>query len=43
VQRLTGPGLGVQIDEDAVRAAATEFRGWRTPTWNHPDGSFAEW
>ncbi|MGP3968222.1 galactonate dehydratase [Streptomyces sp. 6N223] len=43
VRRPTGPGLGVRVDEDAVRAAAAQFRGWRTPTWDHPDGSFAEW
>lgn len=44
VARPTGPGLGIEIDEAAVRAAAE--RGdhpWRTPTWRHPDGAFAEW
>lgn len=43
IHRPTGPGLGVEVDEAAVRAAASEFAGWRTPIWNHPDGSFAEW
>ena len=44
VDRPTGAGLGIEIDEAAVRAAAD--RGdpdWRTPMWRHPDGSFAEW
>lgn len=37
------PGLGVEIDEAAVRAAAVEGHRWRSPIWRHPDGSFAEW
>ena len=37
------PGLGVTIDEGAVRAAATRGHAWRNPVWRHPDGSFAEW
>ena len=43
IERLTGPGLGVQIDENAVRAADTRGHAWRGPVWRHPDGSFAEW
>ncbi len=41
--RPTGPGLGVQIDEVAVRRAAETGHRWRGPIWRHPDGSFAEW
>jgi galactonate dehydratase len=42
--RPTGPGLGIEVDETAVRAAAERGHDdWRTPTWRHPDGSFAEW
>ncbi len=41
--RPTGPGLGVQVDEDAVRRAAETGHRWRGPVWRHPDGSFAEW
>ncbi|HEX2542384.1 MAG TPA: galactonate dehydratase [Caldimonas sp.] len=37
------PGLGVVIDEDAVRAADKERHRWRNPIWRHRDGSFAEW
>ena len=37
------PGLGITIDEDAVRAADKERHRWRNPVWRHPDGSFAEW
>jgi galactonate dehydratase len=43
VKRPLGPGLGVEVDEAAVRRAAELFDGWRTPRWQHPDGSFAEW
>jgi galactonate dehydratase len=42
--RRTGlPGLGVTVDEAAVRAADRDGHTWRNPVWRHPDGSFAEW
>lgn len=37
------PGLGVIIDEDAVREADKERHRWRNPIWRQKDGSFAEW
>jgi galactonate dehydratase len=37
------PGLGVTIDEAAVREAHKERHRWRNPIWRHKDGSFAEW
>jgi galactonate dehydratase len=40
---LTGPGLGIEVDELAVRAADKVGNAWRTPVWRHSDGSFAEW
>lgn len=43
IERLTGPGLGIEIDEAAVRAADARGHAWRGPIWRHPDGSFAEW
>lgn len=42
-ERLTGPGLGIEIDETAVRQAAQRWTTWQNPVWRHPDGSFAEW
>mgnify|MGYP005812130937 CR=1 FL=1 len=39
----TGPGLGIQIDEPAVREAALKWRSWRQPMWRYADGAFAEW
>ncbi|TDB84470.1 galactonate dehydratase [Actinomadura sp. KC216] len=39
----SAPGLGVQIDESAVRRAARTGHTWRNPVWRHDDGTFAEW
>ncbi|ARX87711.1 galactonate dehydratase [Streptomyces alboflavus] len=41
--RTALPGLGVEVDEAAVRAADRSGHAWRNPVWRHPDGSFAEW
>ncbi|MET8700762.1 galactonate dehydratase [Kitasatospora sp. NPDC004723] len=41
--RPTGPGLGIDIDEHAVRRAAETGHRWRNPVWHHEDGAFAEW
>jgi len=38
-----GPGLGVDIDEAAVREADKDRHRWRNPIWRLADGSFAEW
>ena len=37
------PGLGIAIDEEAVREAHKDRHRWRNPVWRHADGSFAEW
>ncbi|GAA3878673.1 galactonate dehydratase [Streptomyces sedi] len=37
------PGLGVTVDEAAVREADRAGHSWRNPVWRHPDGGFAEW
>ncbi len=39
----TGPGLGIEINEEKVRAAASKGHRWRNPVWRHADGSVAEW
>jgi galactonate dehydratase len=38
-----GPGLGVEIDEAAVREADKDRHRWRNPIWRTHDGNFAEW
>ncbi|GAA5194296.1 galactonate dehydratase [Rugosimonospora acidiphila] len=43
IERLTGPGLGIDIDEDAVRRADELGGDWHSPVWRHTDGSLAEW
>jgi galactonate dehydratase len=37
------PGLGITIDDTAVRDADRRGHAWRNPVWRHEDGSFAEW
>ncbi|WP_354510483.1 galactonate dehydratase [Oerskovia enterophila] len=44
IPRLTEPGLGITVDEDAVRrAVATGPLEAGSPTWTYLDTSFAEW
>lgn len=40
---LTGPGLGVNIDEAGVREAHKDRHRWRNPIFRTRDGAFAEW
>jgi galactonate dehydratase len=41
-RRLTGPGLGIRLDTQAIAAKAGD---WFLPDadWRHPDGTYAEW
>lgn len=39
----SGPGLGIEMDEEAVREHAIEDLRWQSPMWRHEDGSLAEW
>ncbi|MEV1243324.1 galactonate dehydratase [Nonomuraea sp. NPDC049750] len=43
VERLTAPGLGIEVDDQAVRSAGKTGHSWRGPIWRHRDGSYAEW
>ncbi|RLP89713.1 galactonate dehydratase [Micromonospora sp. BL4] len=43
IARPDRPGLGITVDEAAVRQAARTPHAWRNPVWQHHDGSFAEW
>lgn len=40
--RLDGPGLGIEIDEDAVRAKVADWH-LPDPVWRYDDGRIAEW
>ena len=39
----TGPGLGIEIDEEVVVERSKTGHRWRNPVWRHEDGSLAEW
>ena len=43
MDRPTAPGLGIDVDETAVRKASRDPHRWRNQIWRHQDGSFAEW
>ena len=43
IEVLKAPGLGVEIDEGAVRSAATKGHDWSNPVWRYEDGALAEW
>lgn len=40
---LTGPGLGIEINEQKVREAAKVGHHWNTVVWRNYDGTVAEW
>lgn len=40
---MTGPGLGVEVDEEYVREAAEREVNWKNPIWRNFDGTVAEW
>lgn len=43
IERPTGPGLGIEIDEKHLRKQAQTQVNWSNPVWHHEDGSIAEW
>lgn len=45
VSLLTGPGLGIEINEEHVRATAEKHKdfSWRNPVFRGKDGSVMEW
>jgi galactonate dehydratase len=42
VRLPTGPGLGIEVDEDALRERAYDGT-WQTPVFADPDGSHGDW
>ncbi len=39
-----GPGLGITVDEERIRAGAAAMgHAWRAPIWRTEDGAIAEW
>lgn len=42
VDVLTGPGLGITVDEETVKAHALDDPEWESPSWRHIDGRVAQ-
>ncbi len=43
VQAMTGPGLGVSVNETALQEACHNAGTWKNPLWRNYDGTVAEW
>jgi galactonate dehydratase len=43
IELMKKPGLGIDVDEKAMRAAAVKYNDARQPEWVQKDGSYAEW
>ncbi|CAE7226487.1 unnamed protein product [Rhizoctonia solani] len=46
VETLTGPGLGIDLNENLIREASEKYvneKAWRNATWRGEDGSLREW
>ncbi len=43
VPLLTGPGLGIELDEEKIAQAAEAGHHWKNPVWRNADGTVAEW
>jgi galactonate dehydratase len=43
VERPLTPGLGIEVDEAAIRRADRIGHRWRSPVWRDDSGAFAEW
>ena len=43
VDTLDRPGIGIEIDEDAVERQSEKEISWNNVIWKHADGSIADW
>lgn len=43
VKALSGPGLGIEVDEEVVRRVAKDTGYWQCKEFYGPDGSIREW
>ncbi|TGZ79108.1 enolase C-terminal domain-like protein [Ascodesmis nigricans] len=43
VQTPTGPGLGIEVDEDLIRKISKDCKAWRCLEFFGPDGAVREW
>ncbi|PYI16041.1 enolase C-terminal domain-like protein, partial [Aspergillus violaceofuscus CBS 115571] len=43
IRLMDGPGLGIELDEEKIRAAAVDATAWRSPSFQGPGGEWREW
>ncbi len=43
IDLIRRPGLGVEINEEKVKAASAAAASWKNPIWRNYDGTVAEW
>ena len=43
IELLQGPGLGVEVNEEAQIEASKVEHDWKNPVWRNEDGTVAEW
>ncbi|KAI1802765.1 enolase C-terminal domain-like protein [Daldinia bambusicola] len=43
IDLMSGPGLGIDIDEVQVRALSKDTKAWVSPTFSGPGGELREW
>lgn len=43
IELLQGPGLGVEVNEEALIGASKVEHDWKNPVWRNEDGTVAEW
>lgn len=43
IDMLTGPGLGIEVDEEQVRALSKSAKAWVSPGFIGPGGEIREW
>ncbi|KAL5334812.1 hypothetical protein BJX70DRAFT_391120 [Aspergillus crustosus] len=43
INLMSGPGLGIEIDEEKVRAGSVSSAAWRSPDFRGPGGEWREW
>ncbi len=43
VEIPSGPGLGIEVNEEYVKEMSLIGHNWHNPIWRHRDGSIAEW
>ena len=43
IDLMTGPGLGINVDEGQVRRLSKDSKAWVSPTFVGPGGELREW